>query len=82
MLESSSSPETAGPAFAPESGEAGWRRVWAWRKRKAVKLGVAAAVILALASPLVFKRGKKTQTWSAEQAPVCEKHPAGPPVKK
>ena len=23
-----------------------------------------------------------SMAWSAEQAPVCEKHPAGPPVKK
>ena len=30
---------------------------------------MCAALILAVASPLIFKRNKKTQTWSDEQAP-------------
>lgn len=68
MLDSSP-PETAGPAFAPGSVEVGEHRTRAWRKSRGLKFGLAIAAILAVASPLIFKRSKKTQTWSAEQAP-------------
>jgi RND family efflux transporter MFP subunit len=59
------------PAFEDRDVQLGKSGRWNWKQSKALKAGILAVLILAAASPWIFKEVKKGHTWGADQpAPV------------
>jgi RND family efflux transporter MFP subunit len=70
MLNSATpSPEAAEPGYAAPDLPEEKSRAWAWRQSKGVKVGVGLALVFAVASPWIFKKGDKGPAWGPGQTP-------------
>jgi len=77
MLKSApASSDAPNPAFLDRDVPVGKGGLPAWRNTRTVRIAVVIAAFLAVASPWLFKKGQKVQTWGADQPP-----PVTAPVK-